>query len=277
MTASGFLLVGAVFCSATLQVPRNLAPAPQGVQTVSITAGDRAKLSAWWLRTPKPNGNCVLVLHGISDSRNGTIGYAPMFRNRGYSVLVPDSRGHGASEGQFVTYGLLEKYDVLAWAEWMRGQGCAKVYALGESLGASILIQAAAIQPAFAAIVAESPFADLREIAEYRVRQMSRLPDFAAVPAAKMVVESAVIYAKWIDHLNLDEVSPVRMIVSASTPILLIHGLKDVRTPPSHSQALARANPRDALWLVRDGGHTGAAAAAPEEFQQRVLAWLAAH
>jgi hypothetical protein len=77
------LLVAAVFCSATLHVPRNLAPAPQGVATVSITAGDRAKLSAWWLRAAKPNGNCVLVLHGISDSRNGTIGYAPMFRNRG--------------------------------------------------------------------------------------------------------------------------------------------------------------------------------------------------
>lgn len=273
----GFFLAGAVFCSATLHVPRNLAPAPRGVETVSITAGDGARLSAWWLRGVEPNGNCVLVLHGISDSRNGAVGYAPMFRERGYSVLVPDSRGHGASEGQFVTYGLLEKYDVLGWAEWMRGQGCGKLFALGESLGASILIQAAAIQPAFAAIVAESPFADLREIAEYRVRQLSRLPDFAAVPAAKMVVESAVIYARWIDHLKLDEVSPVRMIGSASTPILLIHGLKDVRTPSSHSVALAKANPRDPLWLVQDSGHTGAAAAAPEEFHRRVLDWLAAH
>jgi fermentation-respiration switch protein FrsA (DUF1100 family) len=90
-----------------------------------------------------------------------------MFLNQGYAVLLPDSRAHGASEGRFVTYGLLEKYDVLAWASWMKRAGCANLYGLGESLGASILIQAAAVQSVFAAIVAECPYADLREIAEY--------------------------------------------------------------------------------------------------------------
>ena len=219
----------------------------------------------------------MLVLHGIGDSRVGSIGYAPMFLNEGYSVLVPDSRGHGASEGQFVTYGLLEKYDVLVWADWMKGSGCTKLYALGESLGASILIQAAAIRPAFAAIVAESPYANLREIAEYRVRQMSGLPDFVATPMAKMVVSSAVLYARWMDDLNLEQVSPVRVIASTSTPILLIHGLKDFRTPPSHSEELTRANPKDPLWLVPNAGHTGAAATEPEEFRRRVFAWFKDH
>ena len=101
------------------------------------------------------------MLHGIVDSRAGSIGFAPMFLNEGYAVLLPDSRAHGASEGQFVTYGLLEKYDVIAWADWMKGTGCHSLYGFGESLGASILIQAAAVKPAFAAIVAESPYADL--------------------------------------------------------------------------------------------------------------------
>jgi uncharacterized protein len=272
-----FSLVGAIFCGATLHVPRRLGRTPANAATVSIVTGDQVTLSAWWLRPPKPTGNCVLVLHGIADSRAGSIGFAPMFLDKGYAVLLPDSRAHGASNGQFVTYGLLERYDALGWADWMRKAGCSNIYALGESLGASILIEAAAIQPAFAAIVAECPYADLRETAEYRVRQMLRLPAFAAVPMAKIVVSSGALYARWVDGLNLDQVSPLGAIAHASTPVLLIHGLDDFRTPPSNSERLSRANPRDPLWLVPKALHTGAAVAQPDEFRRRVLTWFAEH
>jgi fermentation-respiration switch protein FrsA (DUF1100 family) len=214
-----------------------------------------------------------MVLHGIADSRVSSVGFAPMFLNEGYAVLAPDSRAHGASGGQFVTYGLLEKYDVVAWAAWMRSAGCGKIYGLGESLGASILIQAAAIQPALAGIAAECPYADLQEVARYRVRRMTHAPAFLA----GMVVNSAMLYARWVDGLNLSQVSPVSAIAHASTPILLIHGLRDYRTPPYNSVELAHANPRDVLWLVPNAGHTGASAVEPEEFRRRVLAWFAEH
>jgi dienelactone hydrolase len=152
-----FFVTGAAFCMATLHVPRTLGQTPPNATEVSIVAADQSTLRAWWLRPSKSNGNCVVVLHGIADSRVGSIGFAPMFLNEGYSVLLPDSRAHGASGGQLVTYGLLEKYDVIAWADWMKRTGCHNLYGLGESLGASILIQAAAVAPAFTAIVAESP------------------------------------------------------------------------------------------------------------------------
>jgi pimeloyl-ACP methyl ester carboxylesterase len=77
--------------------------------------------------------------------------------------------------------------------------------------------------------------------------------------------------------VNLERVSPVSDIGRATTPILLIHGLNDSRTPFSDSQKLARANPRDALWLVPNAEHTGALVAAPEEFSRRVQAWFGGH
>jgi dipeptidyl aminopeptidase/acylaminoacyl peptidase len=273
----GFTLIGAGFCWATLHVTRRLGPAPPNAMTVAVVAEDKVKLSAWWLQPAARNGSCVVVLHGIADSRVSAIGFAPMFLNQGYAVLLPDSRAHGASEGRFVTYGLLEKYDVIAWANWMRRAGCLKLYGLGESLGASILIQAAALQSVFAAIVAECPYADLRETAEYRVRQMLRMPAFVTVPAAKIVVSSGMLYANWAYGLNFQQVSPILSIAQASSPILLIHGLKDLRTPPSNSEKLASANPRDPLWLVPNARHTGAAAAEPDEVRRRVLGWFAEH
>jgi uncharacterized protein len=236
-------------------------------------APDNANLRAWWFEAPRSNGGCVIILHGIGDSRAGVAGLSTMFLKEGYSVLVPDSRAHGASDGTFVTYGLLERYDVIAWAHKMHSLACHKLYGLGESLGASILIQASGVEPAFAAIVAESPYADLREIAGYRVQWVTHLP----AVLARSVVSSAVLYARHVDGLDLAAVSPVRDITRASTPILLIHGLADRRTPAWNSEELARANPRSALWLVPNGDHVNASSVAPEEFRRRVLGWFADH
>jgi uncharacterized protein len=262
-----------MFCAATLHVPLRQSVIPAGAQEVSVVAPDKATMRASWFQPAQFNGNGVIVLHGIGDSRAGSVGFAPMFLNEGYAVLVPDSRAHGTSEGKFVTYGLLERYDVIAWAHKMRTLGCRKLYGLGESLGAPILVQAAAIEPAFAAIVAESPYADLREIAEYRVHHVTHLPDMLA----RIVVSSAVLYARCIDGLDLAAVSPVRDIARESTPVLLIHGLADQRTPPSNSEELAHANQHNVVWFVTNGDHTNASSIAPDEFRIRVLGWFHQH
>jgi hypothetical protein len=194
-----------------------------------------------------------------------------MFLEAGYSVLLPDSRAHGASGGQFVTYGLLEKYDALEWAAWMKRSGCRAVYALGESLGGSVLIESLAVKPVFNAVVAECAYADLRQIAEYRISRIS------GNTAARMVISSGLFYADWFDGLDLHHVSPREAIARSSTPVLLIHGLMDDRTPFWNSEELKQANPANALWLVPGAGHTGAAAANPAEFRTRVLGWFASH
>lgn len=282
------LLTGAsaVFCEATLYVPRRLPPDPPPAaiypgavwKTVGIRASDGAALEAWFV-TPnsKPSGRCVAVLHGIADSRLGSVGFAPMFLAAGYSVLLPDSRAHGRSGGRFVTYGLLEKRDVLEWARWMRGEGCAETYGLGESLGASILIQASAIEPAFRAVVAECPFADLKAAGESRLQKMLPLPVWLAEPLARVIVASGMIYARLYYKLDFEEVSPTAAMARTKTPILLIHGIEDSRTPCWHSQRLAQANSRAVLWLVPHADHTSASSTDPAGFRSRVLAWFAQH
>jgi len=272
----GLTAIGAGFCAATLHVARRTGRAPVGAARVGILAGDNAALKAWWFPAAPANGGCVLVLHGIGDSGASAAGFAPMFLNEGYSVLAPDSRAHGESGGAFVTYGLLEKYDAIRWTHWLRRQGCARIYGLGESLGASILIQAAAVEPGFNAIAAECPYASLRAMAEYRVRGVIRLPEILAGPAAAVAVEAGVLYARVADGLDFERVSPLHDVQVSSTPILLIHGLDDRRTPPDQSRQLAAMRPaKDCLWLVPHAGHTNASAVAPEEFRSRVLGWFA--
>jgi hypothetical protein len=203
----------AVFCQFTLHVERIPPTAPRGTawQPASIRAFDGAPLEGWFVQPASPNGNCVMVLHGIGDSRQGSAGFAPLFLDQGYSVLLPDSRGHGASGGELVTYGLWERYDVRDWARWLRQQNCQALYGLGESLGGSVLIQAAALGHDFHAIVAESAFADLQAIAESRVQQMFHFAPWFLVP-------NAITFARYRYGLDLRQVSPIDSMRRTSTP-----------------------------------------------------------
>lgn len=278
LLVSSLIGIGAGFCAATLHVTRRTGPKPIGAEPVQIVADDRANLKAWWFNSKTPNGGCVIVLHGIADSRASSSGFAPMFLRPGYSVLAPDSRAHGESGGKFVTYGLLEKYDVVLWAHWMQRHGCQRIYGLGESLGASVLIQAIAVGPVFNAIVAESPYADLQHMAKYRLKQSVRLPAPLSGIVASGVVKAGMLYARLFDKLDFSQVAPMESLRASATPVLLIHGTGDTRTPPEESQRLAsvRQNSID-LWLVPHGGHTDASSVAPSEFQARVLHWFSKH
>jgi uncharacterized protein len=93
-----------------------------------------------------------------------------LLRN-GYAALLPDARGHGSSSGGLVTYGLKEAGDTAMWAQRMASQpGVERIYGLGESMGAGVLIQSLADHPGFRAIVAECPFSKFENVALYRVR-----------------------------------------------------------------------------------------------------------
>jgi fermentation-respiration switch protein FrsA (DUF1100 family) len=233
-------------------------------------------LRASWFPSP-PIENCALILHGIGDSRASSTGFAQMFTGRGYSALAPDSRAHGESGGDEVTYGLLERQDVLDWAHWLRGQGCQKVYGLGESLGASILIQASAMEPAFAAIVSEGAYADLQDAAEYRLARMLPMRASFARPLAWMAATNGKFYARLFYGLNFNDASPLEAIRHTRTPILLIHGLDDDQTPPEHSRRLAASDPTAELWLVPGLKHFSAYSAGKGEYERRIFAWYQAH
>ncbi|HWQ53709.1 MAG TPA: alpha/beta fold hydrolase [Bryobacteraceae bacterium] len=270
-----FAAASALFCEGTLRVPTGISYARNspgvGWQTVTIRASDGVPLEGWFVRPQNAGGACVIVLHGIADTRSGVAGFGPLFVSQRYSVLVPDSRAHGRSGGEFVTYGLLEKHDVLGWVRWLRGQGCDHVYGLGESLGASILIEASALEPAFRAIVAECAYSDLKSIADERVGQL--VPPIIA----PLIVRGGMTYARLRYELDFEQVSPVRAIARSTTPTLLIHGLADHRTSCWHSRRLAQANPRATLWLVPKADHVAACIADPEGFRSRVLDWFARH
>ena len=240
-------------------------------QSVQVTASDGAILDAWLFTPPHPNSAGVLLLHGVNDSRLGVAGHAPYLLRAGFTVLLPDSRGHGASGGRLMTYGIQESSDVHIWAdELFREGGIQNLYGLGTSMGAAILIQSLAKEPRFRSIVADSPFDTFENVAYYRLEQLS-LGRWASWPTAQV----GFLYVRCRYGVNLKQASPAAAITKTRVPILLIHGLRDVNIPPAHSRHLHELNP-DAteLWLVPEAVHIASFGARPEEYMRRVLDWF---
>lgn len=243
-------------------------------EDVEITAADGAVLRGWFFRAPAPRGRAVLLLHGQGDSRAGGLGFAPFLLARGYDALVTDSRAHGASGGAVCTYGLLEADDVKRWAEWLK-RSESRVFALGESMGAAILIEALGAGAPIDAAVAESSFSSMREIAWYRIGWVAGGGEALGRTALRPLVESGYLYARLRYGVDLERVEPARTIASVRVPVLLIHGTADISIPPEHSRRiLANARGRVELWSPPGTGHIRAHARWPEEFERRVAGWF---
>ena len=246
---------------------------------VSITARDSASLRAWYAQPRIDNGSTVILLHGVTDNREGVAGYSRMFLKEGYRVLLPDSRAHGESGGDIATYGLHERDDVHRWAEWARHQphsGC--VYLFGESMGAAIALEATEADPNICAVVVESPYSTFREVAFDRFAQHSHLPLLIVRPLAEATLDSALIYSQIRYGVDLRQSSPEYCVTSNSVPLLLIAGTAGHNILERHAKELMRiAGTHAELWELQGADHGGAVNIDATLFRSKVLGWFKAH
>lgn len=246
-----------------------------------VRAPDGTELRGWKVRPSAPTGDWVLLFHGISDNRTGVLGHAEFLLRRGYSVVMMDSRAHGKSGGDMVTYGWKERYDTVAVTNALYStESVRHLDALGVSMGAAIALQSAAIEPRIEAVVAEDPFASLREISyDYAGLDVSPLLGMTLFRLAPIMALDALQKA---GGFNPDEISSVKAVAERPFPVLLICGTHDAIIPCRHAEQIYRAasGPKQ-LWIVDGAEHASALGRAPAEYENRVIEfferWSAQH
>ena len=259
-----------------------------------VTAPDGALLRGWKVRPRNPNGSWVLLFHGVADNRVGVVSQSEFLLRAGYSIVMMDGRAHGASGGPIATYGWLERNDTRAiidalilselnpcmTVQWSGGltpcRQPSHIFALGESMGAGIVLQSAAADPRIEAVVAEAAFANLREAAY----------DYAGLRKYPWLGKTIFAPGTWtllyrdekLAGFPVAEVSPVKSVAARPFPVLLICDEKDDALPCRHSEMIyAAARGPKQLWVVPGAFHTAAYGFFPEEFRRRVLTFFAEH
>jgi fermentation-respiration switch protein FrsA (DUF1100 family) len=243
----------------------------------SVFTIDGVQLSGWKIRATSLNGDWVMIFHGVADNRTGMLGYAEFLLRHGYSVVMMDARAHGSSGGEMATYGWKERYDTVAVTDQLfMTEKVRRLYAFGVSMGAALALQSAGVEPRISGVVAEDPFANLREVSyDYAGLHFSPLLGKTLFRPASIAGMSAMARAAGFDP---DDDSPERAVAARPFPILLICGTRDHVIPCRHAQRIYKAaNGPKELWIVKGAEHASAIAVAPVEYEQRVIHFLSAY
>jgi uncharacterized protein len=130
------------------------APPDAAYEAVRFRATDGLELAGWY--RPSRNGAAVLLVHGGSSDRKGSVAHARMLARHGYGVLLYDARGRGESKGSENNFGWDWAKDIDgALAFLARRPDVERIGALGLSTGADVLLEVAARRHDLGAVVAD--------------------------------------------------------------------------------------------------------------------------
>ena len=221
-------------------------------EDVYTSSEDGLKLHAIWVPNGLP-GKIVICCHGYTSTgmRDFEV-VSEYFLRNGFSILFPDARAHGESEGQYMGFGCLDRYDVRCWIRWAAQKcGDAGILLYGHSLGGATVLMTGGLElpPEVKGIIADCPFTSAKDMFTQVLHTMYHLPAFPILPMANAINRKKAGYG--LDDCRSDE--EVRKI---RVPLLLIHGDADTFVPAEMSEQIYRSSPPGTQMLIVHGaGH----------------------
>ena len=163
-----------------------------------------------------------------SKSMADFIGLTDYYFKRGFTMLHPDARAHGESEGKYIGFGCLDRKDAIKWMNWVleKGGEDVEIYLHGISMGGAtvLMVSGMALPPQVKGIISDCGFTSPKEVFTHVLNTMYHLPAFPIINEADIVNRKLAGY-------GMDECNAKREVAKAKVPILFIHGSKDTFVP----------------------------------------------
>ena len=242
-------------------------------ESLTLMAEDGLHLAAWYV--PSRNGAAIIVQHGYKSDREEMLDEAAMLAKHGYGVILVDLRAHGLSEGDQITFGVLETRDVDAAYEYLLTRSDVdpeRIGALGNSMGAVTVLLYAAQNPKIKAVVSDSAFSSLQDEIAKGVQRVTGLPAFPFAPMIQFFAERQTGF-------SASEVAAAEHIGEISPrPVFILQGGADSLVPTDSGQKLydAAGEPRE-LWFDPELDHVQFSTKRAEEYEARVVAFFDRH
>ena len=245
-----------------------------GLEQVAIRSKDGFVLRARWYPSEGAK-RTVILAHGWRSRWDVDFSVsAPFFHDKGCNLLLIEQRCHGESGGDLISYGIVERYDVLSWLDWLDANHPGfPVYLCGVSMGAATMLMTAELPVAerVSGIIADCGYSTPDEIVKLTVGKTlggMTAPTMAAVN----------LNCKLRGGFTLGSASPVQaMARNTAIPCLFIHGDADDFVPVRMSieNFYACQAPKE-LFIVPGAGHGLSYLANTEGYQQKVLDFFGA-
>lgn len=238
----------------------------QPIQEWRQTTSDGLTLRASYIPAAEKSSRAVILAHGINHAREQMIPLARLFHDHGYNVLMPDARAQGQSDGHRIGFGWPDRKDYLGWINKVISElgDNVKIVLMGLSMGAATVLATAGEQlpQNVKAVVADSGFASIYQMAKTTLRRDFHLPANPIVPIADWL-------ARFRTGSRLSQERVDDQLKRAMVPVLIIHGEDDQVVPVKHAKVLYNAikGPKKA-YIVPHAQHIQAYAEDPERYQQ---------
>ena len=243
-------------------------PADLNAEPVTFASDSGATVHGWWCPIQNANG-AVLLLPGIRANRLSMVERARFLRRAGYSVLLIDFQATGESTGDHITFGWKESRDVLAAIDFVRQTDpTVPVAIIGSSLG-GVATLLATPPLKIDALVLEEVYPTIE------IATRNRLENYLGA-FGRILTPLLLNQLQWRLGVSASQLRPIDHIENVECPVFIINGENDRNTRPTDTRMLVeRARHPKEVWFVPNAGHVDLHQAARQEYETRVLGFLA--
>lgn len=169
----------------------------------------------------------VIIVHGYYGKGEQMLSTAIQFYNKGYNTLLPDCRGHGKSEGKYISMGWHDRLDILAWINTLikKDKDC-EIILYGLSMGGAAVLMASGedLPKNVKCIIEDSAYSSVYEEFSYHLTNKYKLPKFPILHLFEFICKIKAGF-------TLREASSIKQVRKCKIPILFIHGELDSLVP----------------------------------------------
>jgi len=229
---------------------------------------DGSSTVGWVIQGANPSGPVMIISHGWSSGRYGSLTRVPKLMPLASRIVVYDLPGHGESQGSLCWMGITEAKDLLGIIDQLDITD-RSVVLYGSSMGAGVSIVAGAHKTApdrgIAAVIVEGPYRRFHEPIIGQLRSY-RLPPYPIIWLATFYM---AIRTKGLAGFD-------RALHAArlKCPLLVMHGVKDPICRLESAKQIADAARQSRLIVFEDGRHEDLAMVDPKRYFQAIADFL---
>ena len=245
--------------------------AQQTCEEVSIRSRDGLKLWASYLEAPNARG-CMLLMHGFRSWSHFDFSMVLRFyHEHGLSILLVDQRAHGRSEGEYIGYGILERYDCQQWAWYLHAKlgGRVPIFLDGVSMGAATVMMAAELElpRSVVGVIGDCGFNSAWDQIAYCMKMWYHLPAFPLLHLMDGICRRRAGF-------GLRDTTAAASVANSALPLMLLHGTEDEMVPVTCAAEIAAAKEPLEKVIVEGARHGCSYLLQPQRCDEALLRFV---